>query len=187
MQCLQSFKFRGWISIFKIPRYRLYFVWGYYVIWTWPLLPYIYREVPVMIGSYIPHGASVSTHLISPVQSLENTSPLLSYRAQENVTLSTLSGEKEIVPPHRQFIASKQARNKIHPYLLKYYLLQVNQLSCFIRNKNSLFYLKLELVCDCYSTGSDVITHLWAVSRSVHLITIVARAKTYTSSSLRCY
>lgn len=41
-----------------------------------------------MIGSYIPHGASVSIHLISPVQSLENTSPLLSYRAQENVTLS---------------------------------------------------------------------------------------------------
>lgn len=79
---------------FKIPRYRLYFVWGYYVIWTWPLLPYIYREVPVMIGSYIPHGASVSIHLISPVQSLENTSPLLSYRAQENVTLSTLSGEE---------------------------------------------------------------------------------------------
>lgn len=74
--------------------YRLYFVWGYYVIWTWPLLPYIYREVPVMIGPYIPHGASVSTHLISPVQSLENTSPLLSYRAQENVTLSTLSGEE---------------------------------------------------------------------------------------------
>lgn len=54
----------------------------------------LYREVPVMIGSYIPHGASVSTHLISPVQSLENTSPLLSYRAQENVTLSTLSGEE---------------------------------------------------------------------------------------------
>lgn len=47
-----------------------------------------------MIGSYIPHGASVSTHLIFPVQPLENTSPLLSYRAQENVTLSTLSGEE---------------------------------------------------------------------------------------------
>lgn len=47
-----------------------------------------------MIGSSIPHGASVSTHLISPVQSLENTSPLLSYRAQENVTLSTLSGKE---------------------------------------------------------------------------------------------
>lgn len=47
-----------------------------------------------MIGSYIPHGASVSIHLISPVQSLENTSPLLSYRAQENVTLSTLSGKE---------------------------------------------------------------------------------------------
>lgn len=54
----------------------------------------LYREVPVMIGPYIPHGASVSIHLISPVQSLENTSPLLSYRAQENVTLSTLSGEE---------------------------------------------------------------------------------------------
>lgn len=86
--------FAGEYFFFKIPRYRLYFVWGYYVIWTWPLLPYIYREVPVMIGSYIPHGASVSIHLISPVQSLENTSPLLSYRAQENVTLSTLSGEE---------------------------------------------------------------------------------------------
>lgn len=47
-----------------------------------------------MIGSYIPHGASVSTHLIFPVQPLENTSPLLSYQAQENVTLSTLSGKE---------------------------------------------------------------------------------------------
>lgn len=47
-----------------------------------------------MIGPYIPHGASVSIHLISPVQPLENTSPLLSYQAQENVTLSTLSGEE---------------------------------------------------------------------------------------------
>lgn len=47
-----------------------------------------------MIGSYIPHGASVSTHLISPVQPLENTSPLLSYKAEENVTLSTLSGKE---------------------------------------------------------------------------------------------
>lgn len=148
----------------------------------------LYREVPMVISSHIPPWAfSINSSYLPGTAIRENVSPVSRIGRRKMSLCLHYQGKKKIVPPHRHFIASKQAWNKIHPYLLKYYLFPVNQISCFIRNKNSLFYLKLELVCDCYSTGSDVITHLWAVSRSVHFITIVAGAKPYTSSSLRWY
>lgn len=115
----------------------------------------------MVISSYIPPWAfSINSSYLPGTAIRENVSPVSRIGRRKMSPCLHYQGKKKIVPPHRHFIASKQAWNKIHPYLLKYYLFPVNQISCFIRNKNSLFYLKLELVCDCYSTGSDVITHL---------------------------